>query len=87
MIEDERRKRLLYRAQHRGFKEADLLIGGYAAARLQSMSAAELDEFETLIALADHDLYDFIRGERQAPAALDGAVLRALREFIAAPGG
>ena len=75
-----RRKRLLYQAERQGSKEADLVVGGFARARLAGMSAAELDAFEALIALADADLFSIISGEA-APAGLDGPVLRALREF------
>ena len=33
-----RRRRLLFRAEHRGFKEADLVIGGFAREQLPGMS-------------------------------------------------
>ena len=49
-IED-RRKRLLYRAKYRGFREADFLFGGFAEAHLDSLSDKELDEFEELLSL------------------------------------
>lgn len=79
--DDVRRKRLLYRAQHRGFKEADLLIGGFAAANLAAMTDADLDAFEALLAHPDHDLYAWIRGEAPPPAEAQGPVLDALRNF------
>lgn len=76
-----RRKRLLYRAMHRGFKEADLVFGGFAKAHVETMSEGELDEFEALLALADHDLYDFVKGGREPPANLIGPVFEALCAF------
>lgn len=79
--DDIRRKRLLYRARHRGFKEADLVIGGFATEHLANMTAAELDEFETLLALPDHDLYALAVGDAPAPAELRGRVLEKLRAF------
>ncbi|MBB5518635.1 FAD assembly factor SdhE [Amphiplicatus metriothermophilus] len=79
--DDARRKRLLYRAQHRGFKEADLVIGGFAAAHLADMTAAELDEFEALLALPDHDLYAWATGEAPAPAQARGPVFEKLRAY------
>lgn len=79
--ENIRRKRLLYQAQHRGFKEADLLIGGFAAASLSAMSAGELDEFEILLAHPDHDLYLWITGKGAAPAELIGPVFQRLCAF------
>lgn len=76
-----RRKRLLYRATHRGFKEADLVVGGFATAHVAGMSADELDEFEALLALPDHDLYAFLKGGREPPANLVGPVFERMRAF------
>lgn len=53
---DTRRRRALYRAQHRGTKEMDLVVGGYAAARLAAMSEAELATFERLLVVADPEI-------------------------------
>lgn len=78
---DPRRKQLLYRASYRGFKEADLLIGGFARAHLPAMSEAELDAFEALLALPDHDLYAWATGTAAPPANLEGPVLDRLRAF------
>ncbi len=78
--QNNRRKRLLYQAQHRGFKEADLVIGGFAAAHLAGMSENELDEFEALLALPDHDLYGWITGGN-APADVAGPVFAKMRAF------
>jgi antitoxin CptB len=51
-----RRRRAYYRAHHRGTQEMDLLLGRYAAAKLDHMSAAELDAFEILMDQPDPDL-------------------------------
>ena len=37
---ENRRKRLLFRAQRRGFKEVDLIFGAYAQAHLAGLSLA-----------------------------------------------
>jgi len=81
---DDRRKKILHRARYRGFKEADLLIGGFAEATIAHMSEAEVDAFEALIAEADHDLYAWASGAAEAPARHRGPVLEALRSFDAA---
>ena len=57
---DVRRKRALFRAQHRGTKEMDWLIGRYAAAKLVGMDGAALDHFEQLLAISDVDLNAWI---------------------------
>ena len=78
---ERRRKRLLYLGQHRGFKEADLVIGTFVTRHLATMGAAELDQLEALLALPDHDIYDWYLGRRPLPGAHDSAVMRRLLEF------
>lgn len=50
---EERRRRALYRAMHRGTKEMDWLLGKYAEARLEAMDDGELNEFERFMALPE----------------------------------
>lgn len=83
-LTDPRRKQLLYRAQHRGFKEADIFIGGFAEAHLASMSDEEVAEFAVLLTLDCHDLFDWITGKRPAPANVSGPVFSRLCAFDAA---
>jgi antitoxin CptB len=65
-----RRKRALYRANHRGTKELDLILGRYASERVASMDEAKLAAFEAFLALPDTDIDQWIRGF----AAPDGVV-------------
>ena len=78
---EKRRKKLLYRASYRGFKEADLLIGGFAKAHLAEMDETELDEFAALLKLEDRDLYDFATGKRPVPEHIFGPVFERLKSF------
>jgi len=80
-LTDPRRKQLLYRAQHRGFKEADLLVGGFAAAHLATMNESDLEEFEALLKLDDHDLYNWIIGNKLAPTEVCGPVFEKMKSF------
>ncbi len=57
---DVRRKRAAYRANYRGTKEMDWLMGKFAEGCLASMSVAELTEFEHLLSLPDPDLHQWI---------------------------
>jgi antitoxin CptB len=73
-----RRRRLLWRAQHRAIKEMDILLGRYAAAHIAAMTPEALEELETIIALADQDLLAWITGQSPVPAELRTATLDAL---------
>ncbi len=78
---EKRRKRLLYQATYRGFKEADLLIGGFAKANLGSMTKAELDEFEALLENSDREIYDWAMGKHEAPAHIVGPIFKRMQQF------
>jgi antitoxin CptB len=70
-----RRKRLLFRAQRRGFKEVDIIFGTFAAAELETLDEAGLDQFETLLEAPDQEVYAWLRGHTPAPALYDTPVL------------
>jgi antitoxin CptB len=76
-----RRRRLRYRAWHRGTKEMDLLLGPFADARLGGMEQAELDRFETLLEEADTDLLKWLMGQEPTPADADQELLAQLLNF------
>jgi antitoxin CptB len=66
---DTRRRRLLFRANHRGTKETDLLVGGFVAARLEGFSGAEMDALEQIMELPDPELADWLTGRLPIPDA------------------
>jgi antitoxin CptB len=80
-MDDLRLKKLTYRAQHRGFREADIIIGGFAETHLHELSPAQLDEFERLIEQPDQDLYAWIVGRQPVPDAFAGEVMDLIRSF------
>jgi antitoxin CptB len=84
---DVRRRRLLFRAWHRGTREMDLIMGRFADTFLKGMSDAELDEFERLNEVADDTLYAWVAGGVQAPPSYDTALLQRLRAMQIRSGG
>lgn len=73
-----RRKRLLWRASHRGMREMDLLLGGFARVHIESLSETGLDELETIIGLPDQELMSWIMGETPVPPPQATPTLKAL---------
>lgn len=55
-----RRRRAVYRANHRGTKEMDWLLGRFGEANVDTMPEPDLAQFERLIALPDPDLQSWI---------------------------
>lgn len=60
--ESVRRKKLLFRAWHRGTREAGLLLGNFAERRLDGFDAEQLDRFEQLLEVEDAVIYDWVAG-------------------------
>ena len=73
-----RRRRLLYRAAHRGTRELDLLLGPFAAAHVEAMDAAELDRLEQLLDEADTDLQKWLFGQEPPPQTSSTLIARIL---------
>jgi antitoxin CptB len=80
---DDRRKRLVYRANHCGMKENDVLLGRFALARLPELSEAEVDMFENIMNHSDNDLYNWLAGREPTPDIVDSPLLRQIKEFNA----
>jgi len=80
-----RLKRLSMRAWRRGMKETDLILGGYADARLTAMGAEEVDAFEALLAENDQEILAWVTGAAPAPGE-HAEQVAALREFFAGRG-
>ena len=78
---DTRRKRLSFRSWHRGTRESDLILGGFADAHLAGFDDDQLDLYEALLECADADLFDWITGRANPPPEHDHDVTRLLLSF------
>lgn len=80
-VDETRLKRLKFRAWHRGFVEADLILGPFVDRHAAELSAAQLDTLETLLDEADQDLYAWIIGREPIPEKHDTEVMQLIRGF------
>jgi len=78
---DARRRRLLFRAWHRGIREMDLVLGRFADRQLARLSETELGEFEAWLDIPDQQIFAWISGQQRAPAEINTPLFRRLREF------
>ena len=81
-----RRKRLLFRAKRRGFKEVDLIFGVFAMEELERLDGVELDQFEALLGAPDQEVYAWLRGAAPVPAQFDNEVFRGLQAVMGRKG-
>jgi len=78
---DARRRRLVWRASHRGMKEIDLIVGTYARREANTMDATALESFETLLDHTDADLYDWLVRCLTPPADADHELIEDLKKI------
>jgi antitoxin CptB len=78
---DPRRRRLLFRAWHRGIREMDLILGQFADTALADIDGADLDEFEAILGEDDNDLFKWICGKTAAPERLDTPLFARITAF------
>ena len=76
-----RRRRLRYRAWHRGTKEMDLVLGPFADAHLEGYSQPELDRLEALMDEEDTDLLKWVMGQEPVPPDADSKLLDTIIAF------
>lgn len=79
---EKRRKRLYFQCHHRGSKESDLLLGGFARAYLSTLSEGQIDRLEALLANNDADIYGWLTGRLLVPEAHDDDVVALLKNFL-----
>lgn len=74
-----RRRRALYRAQHRGTKEMDIVLGRYASAHLESMAADDLTVFEELLAMPEPQIDLWVMKGAEVPEPALAALVAKIR--------
>ena len=74
MMEDNhiKQKRLLMRANRRGIKEMDVVLGGFARRHLYGLQ--QLDQFDALLNHPDVDIMNWVFSRTTPPAEFDALV-------------
>jgi antitoxin CptB len=74
-------KKLLYRSNHRGTKEMDLLIGGFANKNLNKLNSDELKEFELLLNFTDKELSSWLVDNKKNIDLENFSISKKIKEF------
>lgn len=69
------RKKILYRASHRGTKEMDCILGKFVQDNLTSFSQEDFSFLQRLIAVDDLDLFSWIMGKESPPLDIQSHAL------------
>ncbi len=78
---DDRRKKLLFRAWHRGMREMDFMLGTFANHAIADLNDEELAEFEMLMQAPDPDMYKWLSGVDEIPKIWDSPIVHRIRHF------
>jgi len=84
---DARRRRIKFRAWHRGMLEMDLVMGRFVDAEIARLDEAAIADLERLLEAEDRDVLGWVTGEIAIPLDYDTLVLRKIRAFHGAGGG
>ncbi len=84
-LHEHRLKRLQMRSMRRGIKEMDLILSAFAANRLAGMGDAALTLYDDMLNENDHDLYQWVSGQADAPMKY-GAIVSDIQTHLQSAG-
>ena len=87
MDRETRLKRLKFRAEHRGTREADFMIGGFCNAFSADWNDSEIKWFEAFLEEQDVDIMAWAMRVQPVPAQWQGALMDAFQrlDFLEPP--
>lgn len=80
-MDQQRINRLKVRAWRRGFREADLILGGFADGYVATLNEGEVAAFEALLMQDDQDVYEWVIGKQATPEEFETPLMLRLRDF------
>ncbi|MBT4989069.1 MAG: succinate dehydrogenase assembly factor 2 [Rickettsiales bacterium] len=60
-------KKVIYRSNHRGCKETDILLGKYSLDKIYAFSVEEFELFQVFLDEDDLDIYNWLIGKFETP--------------------
>jgi len=75
------RKRILYKATHRGMKEIDRILGGFAEEKLEGLSDQLSRDFDKLLDVSDADLLNWILGRDDVPKPFNNEIFQLIIKY------
>ncbi len=78
---DNLKKKILYRSEHRGTKEMDLLLSNFVKKYINSLNESELCELELLLNIDDEVLYKWYLNNERTTLIPENSITKKLKEF------
>ena len=74
-------KQLIYRSEHRGFKEMDILLGNFVKKYIYTLEESDLADLKKLLFIEDNKIYEWYFKNSSEPLIKKCKVLSLLRNF------
>ena len=78
---DNLKKKILYRSEHRGTKEMDLLLSNFVKKYINSLNERELCELELLLNIDDEVLYKWYLNNKKTILVPENSITKKLKKF------
>ncbi len=78
---ENRKRRLLFRAWHRGIKELDLIFGNFVEANIQDFTDTECEWFESIFEEQDQEILEWITKDENVPEKFKGPMMDRLQKL------
>lgn len=75
-------KKIIYRSNHRGCKETDILLGDYSIAKVSSFDQKQLDLFQEFLDEDDLEIYNWLLGKVAAPEKYTDWLIPDILQFL-----
>ena len=75
------RKSLLYKCTHRGKRELDLILGGYAKENIMNLSDKQLNELRLILNYDDHSLFLYVTNKQKPPNLILNKTMKSIILF------
>ena len=75
------KKKILYRSNHRGSKELDLLLSNFVRKYIDTFNESELKELDSLLNVDDDILYKWYLNKEVSNLIPDNTISKKLKEF------
>ena len=75
------KKKILYRSEHRGTKEMDLLLSNFVKRYVNFLNEGELYELESLLNIDDEVLYKWYLNNKKTRLVPENRITKKLKEF------
>ena len=78
---DNLKKKIIYRSEHRGTKEMDLLLSKFVKKYVYSLNECELYDLESLLNIDDDILYKWYLNKERTKLVPENSITKKLKEF------